>query len=339
MGFFGIMPDLPARSFTWRKSMKRMALLILSVAIMLTGSPGLSAAPAAAQAAAPSPIPAQPLATPLDQLTLRVEEGNGYTMLVDSEGQPQKAELHQVQNGVYPEDMNPAVIDRYTHYNTQDVYITAINLVPPGAETLTATSVEMRLATFSDADSAAGFVSTFVDEFPGQAKALGTNPEVTGFEILRDREGTIAGFDAFEIYYDVVTGEPLFEVPYTRILVQSGPVVASAKVGGQSSELNLAIALELVIAQVACIDADVPCEAIPLLADTGSMTATVIVANANIRAIPSATGEIVGVAPSGQVLTVTGGAVESEGYTWLPVTLENGVAGWVADELVQLTSD
>jgi hypothetical protein len=352
MGFFGIMPDLPARSFAWRKSMKRMALLILSVAIMLTGSPGLSAAPAAAQAAAPSPIPAQPLATPLDQLTLRVEEGNGYTMLVDSDGQPQKAELHQVQNGVYPEDMNPAVIDRYTHYNTQDVYITAINLVPPGAEALTATSVEMRLATFSDADSAAGFVSTFVDEFPGQAEALGTNPEVTGFEILWDREGTIAGFDAFEIYYDVVTGEPLFEVPYTRILVQSGPAVASAKVGGQSSELNLAIALELVIAQVACIDADVPCEAIPLpiefpnspsvdaaLADTGSMTATVIVANANIRATPSATGEIVGVAPSGQVLTVTGGAVESEGYTWLPVTLENGVAGWVADELVQLTSD
>jgi hypothetical protein len=227
--------------------------------------------------------------------------------------------------------MNPAVIDRYTHYNTQDVYITAINLVPPGAETLTATSVEMRLATFADADSAAGFVSTFVDDFPNQADALGTNPEVTAFEILWDREGTIVGFDAFETYYDVETGEPLFESPYTRILVQNGAVVVSAKVGGQSSELNLAIALELILAQVACIDADAPCEAIPLPvefpnsqsvvtdasapSDPGVTTATVIVASANIRATPSATGEVVGVAPSGQVLTITGDPVEAEGYT------------------------
>lgn len=285
---------------------------------------------------------AQSPATPVEQLTLRLVEGNGYTVLATAEGEPQRDELNQVAAGVFPEAMDPVVIEFYTRTGVQDVYISFVNFVPPGqdpAAEVTATAAEMRVATFATEDGAATYVTDFAQEYPRQAEVLGTNPEIIPLEDLPDHDGAIFGYSTTEPYNDVDTGEATGEVATTRILAQQGSAVASAKVSSPDPTLNRLIATELVLAQAACIAADAPCPPTPMPVEFPNSpevsTATVTAPAANIRAASSASAEIVATAASGEMVYVTGEGVDAEGYTWLPIVTIAGVEGWIASSLVE----
>jgi uncharacterized protein YgiM (DUF1202 family) len=56
--------------------------------------------------------------------------------------------------------------------------------------------------------------------------------------------------------------------------------------------------------------------------------------NLNVRMSPGLSGKVVTKAVQGTILSVTGSAVSSGGYNWLPVKASDGSTGWVADTYV-----
>lgn len=68
----------------------------------------------------------------------------------------------------------------------------------------------------------------------------------------------------------------------------------------------------------------------------GSATASVTQAGVNVRSA-AATGEnVVAVANAGDTVTITGEAVEAEGYTWYPVELADGTAGFIVADFLEM---
>lgn len=80
---------------------------------------------------------------------------------------------------------------------------------------------------------------------------------------------------------------------------------------------------------------DAPTETTPETAAAG--TATVNTDGVNLRDEASTSGEVVEVLASGTVVTITGDPVDADGYTWLPVSLENGATGWVVQDFITLS--
>ena len=62
--------------------------------------------------------------------------------------------------------------------------------------------------------------------------------------------------------------------------------------------------------------------------------ATVAGESVNLRATPSASGEILATLDTGQAVTITGAPQDADGYTWVPVRLEDGTQGWVVEEFL-----
>lgn len=61
--------------------------------------------------------------------------------------------------------------------------------------------------------------------------------------------------------------------------------------------------------------------------------------NVNLRADATTDSEALEVLSTGQSLTITGPAVEADGYTWWPVDdVENDIQGYVADEYLDASS-
>jgi sortase (surface protein transpeptidase) len=69
---------------------------------------------------------------------------------------------------------------------------------------------------------------------------------------------------------------------------------------------------------------------------TSPGTGTVNNDGVNLRAEATTDGEVVEVLASGTVVTITGDPVDADGYTWLPVSLESGVTGWVVQDFITL---
>lgn len=66
-------------------------------------------------------------------------------------------------------------------------------------------------------------------------------------------------------------------------------------------------------------------------------TATVATSCLNLRTSASLAGTKVSCLPAGTTVTVTGGPVDADGYTWVPVSTPSG-SGWVASEFLQRSS-
>jgi sortase (surface protein transpeptidase) len=62
--------------------------------------------------------------------------------------------------------------------------------------------------------------------------------------------------------------------------------------------------------------------------------ATVAGESVNLRATPSTDGDIVATLTAGQAVTITGAPQDADGYTWVPVRLEDGTQGWVVEEFL-----
>lgn len=65
-------------------------------------------------------------------------------------------------------------------------------------------------------------------------------------------------------------------------------------------------------------------------------TVVIVEASVNLRAEPSATGEIVAELPNGTELEITGDAQEADGYVWYPAEVTGtGEAGFVAQDFIE----
>ena len=74
----------------------------------------------------------------------------------------------------------------------------------------------------------------------------------------------------------------------------------------------------------------------PAAAPAEETQATAAVDGVNVRASASTSAEVVAVLSAGQVVTITGEAQDAEGYTWVPVRLEDGTEGWVSRDLLSI---
>lgn len=77
-------------------------------------------------------------------------------------------------------------------------------------------------------------------------------------------------------------------------------------------------------------------EDVPSTPEEVVTTATVNNDGVNLRSGASTSGDVVEVLAAGTVVTVTGDPVEADGYTWLPVELEDGTTGWVVQDFLDL---
>lgn len=62
--------------------------------------------------------------------------------------------------------------------------------------------------------------------------------------------------------------------------------------------------------------------------------ATVSTDGVNLRAEPTTSGDVVRVLAVGTEVTITGEAVDADGYSWVPVSLEDGTTGWVVADFL-----
>jgi sortase (surface protein transpeptidase) len=63
-------------------------------------------------------------------------------------------------------------------------------------------------------------------------------------------------------------------------------------------------------------------------------TATINTDGVNMRAEPSTSADVVEVLASGTTVTITGDSQEADGYTWVPITLDDGTTGWIAEDFL-----
>lgn len=97
------------------------------------------------------------------------------------------------------------------------------------------------------------------------------------------------------------------------------------------------------VSQEAVPDSDIPSadtttpEATEAAQDgVDNATASVTQAGVNVRSA-AATGEnVVAVVDAGDTVTITGDAVEAEGYTWYPVELADGTAGFIVADFLEM---
>lgn len=84
--------------------------------------------------------------------------------------------------------------------------------------------------------------------------------------------------------------------------------------------------------------AEEPAEAAAGEGTTGSLAgggqATINSDGVNVRSDATTDAEVVSVLAAGTVVTITGGSQEGSGFVWLPIQLEDGTTGWVAQDFL-----
>lgn len=63
-------------------------------------------------------------------------------------------------------------------------------------------------------------------------------------------------------------------------------------------------------------------------------TATVNTDGVNLRAEPSTSADVVSVIANGTVVTISGASQDADGYTWWPITLDDGTTGWIVADFL-----
>jgi len=238
--------------------MKR--ILSACLVLVLLVSHGM---PAAAQTPVATP---DPFALPVNHLLLRITEGNGYEYLIDETGVLVYGNVYLVRHGEIPEDIPPGLEDIYTRLGVQHIYYMYVVMMPEDRAADSAQDVgitiEMRLITLEDGDSAAELVALYPDIIADAGEAPSMIPDPP------EHDGAIVGVTGMEPYINLASGRPTdIEVPYARFIAQHGTTVASAKVSGLDPTFNDAVARELLSAQLGCLEANEFCVPMPLPGD------------------------------------------------------------------------
>ncbi|CAN5762034.1 hypothetical protein BH20CHL3_BH20CHL3_08920 [soil metagenome] len=212
-----------------------------------------------------------------EQVILRVIEGNDYEVLQTVAGEPVEDELYQIRSGESQTGELPPVLNQfYGDLGVRDIYIFYTSLTSDRGNS--AVTIEMRVTTLPDAESAESFV---IDSFDLVVELAREFPETTQnpvlIEELPEHDGAITGWTATESYSNFNTGEGGLEVSAIRFMAQEGSTVASVRIYGTDQSVGMPLADTLFAAQISCLRADASCEPIPFPAlDSATPVASVL---------------------------------------------------------------
>lgn len=268
--------------------MKRF--LSISLTVILISTFWVSDAQTNAQTPVATP---DPFALPVNLLLLRIREGNGYEFMTNEAGQLDYDNTYLIRDGVMPRDIPPDLGDVYTELGLQDMYYMQVALSQEDAASSldgqTSISVETRLTTLQDGESAARLVGIYPDLLADQAQ----DDDSGSISVMKDppvHDQAIIGVTGIDRPSSLTTGEPTgVAMPYARFIAQHGATVASVKVSSLDVGFNDSVARELLTAQLGCIEADEFCVpvALPALADNPA-TASPVAVHAHLG--PTTTG-------------------------------------------------
>ncbi len=111
-------------------------------------------------------------------------------------------------------------------------------------------------------------------------------------------------------------------------------VIRARLMSGQESGTAIATPTEEVASE--STNEEAPAGETPTEEAAATVTATVTQNSVNVRPSPSTSGTSIVKVNAGDTVTVTGEAVEGDGYTWLPVTLDDGTSGYIVIDFLNV---
>lgn len=171
--------------------------------------------------------------------------------------------MYQIRSGESQTgELPPRISQFYGDRGVRDIYIFYTNLTSDQGDT--AVTIETRVITFPDGESAESFVIDSFDlvvelaeEFPD------TSQDPVLIQDLPDHDEAITGWTATESDSNINTDEGSLEVSAIRFLAQAGATVASVRIFGTDESIGMPLAETLFAAQISCLRAEAPCEPIP----------------------------------------------------------------------------
>lgn len=223
----------------------------------------LSASGLAAMAQTPVAT-ADPFMLPINQLVLRIREGNGFRYVTDDSGVIAYDNGPLVTDGGSHPVVPESIAALYTDLGVQDLYYAFAALTSEDqAGVGNIVVVDIRLTTFPDAAGAARLVDSSLDLLVEQAE---TNPnasrDIAAITDLPDHDQAIMGATGTDPAGGIRPS--MFRDPFTRFIAQAGAVTASVKVASPDQAFNDAVARELLAAQLECLAAEGVCVPVPL---------------------------------------------------------------------------
>ena len=200
---------------------------------------------------------------PADQLILRVEEGESYVVLETVAGEALVDESYILQDGeAVVEGLPEDVLASYREQGFQDIYAYFTNLTADDGES--AVTISIRVYILEDEVAAEAAVESAFDTVVELSE---TNPDggqdIARLDSMPAHDEAIEGWSVTHQYANINTGEDPFDVPGFRFVAQVGAAMASAEVYGSDDSVSVELAEYLLMAQIACLQADEPCQAIP----------------------------------------------------------------------------
>ncbi|MCO5218877.1 MAG: SH3 domain-containing protein [Thermomicrobiales bacterium] len=111
-------------------------------------------------------------------------------------------------------------------------------------------------------------------------------------------------------------------------------VIRARLMSGQESGTAIATPTEEVASE--STNEEAPAGETPTEEAAATVTATVTQNSVNVRPSPSTSGASIVKVNAGDTVTVTGEAVEGDGYTWLPVILDDGTSGYIVIDFLNV---
>jgi hypothetical protein len=236
--------------------MKRVVMVFLMIILTLSSLHGV--------AGQTELRPSEAFSLPVNLRILRIRAGNGYVYGTDDSGGIAYRNRYIMDDGEMVSATRTALRVWYHHHGVQDLYISRAELVPEVAapETLPVI-VETRLSTHSTPVDAESMVSDYVDLSRGATRDLSPirNPP--------EHHGAIVGMIGRGQLDDPIRGGPRrFERSFVRFVAQHDTLVLSVTVASPDPVFNEAVARELLVAQLACLEQNDMCVPLPLPATT-----------------------------------------------------------------------
>lgn len=270
--------------------MKRLshACLAALVVLLLAWGP---ATPVTAQTPVASPVATpDPFTLPVNHLLLRIHEGNGWEYMTGPSGILMYVNDYAIRHGEVFGEMPPDLAEMYSELDTRHLYSMTVIVAPvgfpAGQDGQSGVMIETRLTTFADGDAAARLVHNSPDLLADQSPNV---PGAGGIEPIAEvpeHDEAIVGVTGMAPSVVLATGEQSgYPVPYTVYIAQHGTTVASVKVTSLDPTFNDVAARELLAAQLACVEANVFCQPVPIPADVPYEPATPVASPVAVRPV------------------------------------------------------
>lgn len=209
---------------------------------------------------APGSAIAQPATSTVEDQMLRIATDTYWTFVETDLGSAVD-EYDQMIDGEPQFDLWPPTQALYEQHQVQSVRVYSAQLRPQRSNfDAVATSVEIRIYTFPDADNSASFLSGVVEfNIEDDANDDTVDWQIAPVDPLPASTFPVEGYTGQEMYH-LPNGDETGNASLVRYLAQIDNVVVSALVSGPLVDFNFDLAYMLLQAQAACVLDDTPCD-------------------------------------------------------------------------------